>query len=193
MTVLTNGGAALEGLPCNIKKIASFEGDETLKEVVYTDGTRETFDGVFIACGSAGTFELAKKVGLESTNGKLTVNEKRATNVPGIFAAGDCIPGLQQIAKAVYDGMIAGTEALKYLKAQDVYKRQMQRSGYFLTAARTAPNVTRCSPPKRNGRLPSRRICAVRSSIMQSAFSVSPKGNSRSPASITAQSSRSLS
>ena len=118
VTVLTNGGAALEGLPCNTKKIVSFEGDETLKEVVYTDGTRETFDGVFIACGSAGAFELAKKVGLESANGKLTVNEKRATNVPGIFAAGDCIPGLQQIAKAVYDGMIAGTEALKYLKAQ---------------------------------------------------------------------------
>lgn len=118
VTVLTNGGAALEGLPCNTKKIASFEGDETLKEVFFADGTRETFDGVFIACGSAGAFELAKKVGLESANGKLTVNEKRATNVPGIFAAGDCIPGLQQIAKAVYDGMIAGTEALKYLKAQ---------------------------------------------------------------------------
>ena len=85
---------------------------------MFTDGTRENFDGVFIACGSAGAFELAKKIGLESANGKLVVDERRATNVPGIFAAGDCIPGLQQIAKAVCDGMIAGTEALKYLKAQ---------------------------------------------------------------------------
>ena len=118
VTVLTDGGAALDGLPCNTKKIASFEGGDRLEEVVFADGTRENFDGVFIACGSAGAFELAKKIGLESANGKLVVDERRATNVPGIFAAGDCIPGLQQIAKAVCDGMIAGTEALKYLKAQ---------------------------------------------------------------------------
>ena len=73
-------------------------------------------NGVFIACGSAGAFELSKKLGLETANNKIVTDEKRATNIPGIYAAGDCIAGLQQIAKAVYDGMIAGTEALKYLK-----------------------------------------------------------------------------
>ena len=66
--------------------------------------------------GSAGAFELSKKLGLETDGNKIVTDEKRATNIPGIYAAGDCIPGLQQIAKAVCDGMIAGTEALKFLK-----------------------------------------------------------------------------
>ncbi len=120
VTVLTDGGGALDGIPCNTKKIAAFEGENKLESIVFADGSRENFDGAFIACGSAGAFELAKKVGLEIGGGKLLVNEKRETNVPGIYAAGDCTPGLQQIAKAVCDGMTAGTEALKYLKAQDL-------------------------------------------------------------------------
>ncbi len=118
VTVLTDGEAAIHGLPCNTKKIGAFEGGETLKEIVFADGSREAYDGAFIARGSAGAFAFAKKTGLETKGGKLITDEKRMTNIPGIFAAGDCIPGLQQIAKAVYDGMIAGTEALKYLKAQ---------------------------------------------------------------------------
>ena len=118
VTVLTNGDPALEGIPCKTEKLASFEGDERLKEVVFADGSREQYDGVFIACGSAGAFELAKKIGIASENGKLLTDERHMTNVPGIFAAGDCTPGMQQIAKAVCDGMIAGTEALRYLKAQ---------------------------------------------------------------------------
>ena len=103
-------------LPCDTRKIESFEGGETVEEVVFADGAREKYDGIFIACGSAGAFELSKKLGLETDGNKIVTDEKRATNIPGIYAAGDCIPGLQQIAKAVCDGMIAGTEALKFLK-----------------------------------------------------------------------------
>ena len=102
--------------PVDEKKIVSFQGDEIIRKIVFADGCEREIDGVFIACGSAGAFELAKKLGLETANNKIVTDEKRATNIPGIFAAGDCVAGLQQIAKAVYDGMIAGTEALKYLK-----------------------------------------------------------------------------
>lgn len=119
VTALTNGETPSFNLPHDERKIDRLEGDDALREVVFADGSREHFDGLFIACGSAGAFELSKKLGLEtSENNKIAVDEKRATNIPGIFAAGDCTPGIQQIAKAVCDGMIAGTEALKYLKAQ---------------------------------------------------------------------------
>lgn len=115
--ILTNGAQPTFSDPaCNTKKIQSFQGGDKLEEVVYADGTRESFDGVFIACGSAGAFELSKKLGMETANNKIVTDENRATNIPGIYAAGDCVKGLQQIAKAVYDGMIAGTQALKYLK-----------------------------------------------------------------------------
>ena len=118
VTVLTNGEAPQFSLPCDTRKIARLEGGEALERVVFEDGSAEAFDGLFIACGTAGAFELSRKLGLETANGKIVTDERRATNVPGIFAAGDCTAGMQQIAKAVCDGMIAGTEALKYLKAQ---------------------------------------------------------------------------
>ena len=118
VTALTNGEAPQFSLPCDTRKIARLEGGEALERVVFEDGSAEAFDGLFIACGTAGAFELSRKLGLETANGKIVTDERRATNVPGIFAAGDCTAGMQQIAKAVCDGMIAGTEALKYLKAQ---------------------------------------------------------------------------
>lgn len=118
VTALTNGEAPQFSLPCDTRKIARLKGGDALERVVFEDGSAEAFDGLFIACGTAGAFELSRKLGLETANGKIVTDERRATNVPGIFAAGDCTAGMQQIAKAVCDGMIAGTEALKYLKAQ---------------------------------------------------------------------------
>lgn len=117
VTALTNGETPQFSLPCDTRKIARLEGGDALERVVFEDGSAEAFDGLFIACGTAGAFELSRKLGLETANGKIVTDERRATNVPGIFAAGDCTAGMQQIAKAVCDGMIAGTEALKYLKA----------------------------------------------------------------------------
>ena len=117
VTILTDGEQpSFDSLPFTDKKIKSFEGGEKLEEVVFEDGTREKYDGVFVACGSAGAFELAKKLGLEIDGNKIVTDDKRATNIPGVYAAGDCVKGLQQIAKAVYDGMLAGTQAIQYLK-----------------------------------------------------------------------------
>ena len=117
VTILTDGKqSSFDSLPFTDKKIKSFEGGEKLEEVVFEDGTREKYDGVFVACGSAGALELAKKLGLEIDGNKIVTDDKRATNIPGVYAAGDCVKGLQQIAKAVYDGMLAGTQAIQYLK-----------------------------------------------------------------------------
>ena len=38
-----------------------------------------------------------------------------ATNIPGVFAAGDCTGAPLQIAKAVGEGHIAGLSAADYL------------------------------------------------------------------------------
>ena len=117
VTIYTNGlKAEFDEIKADERKIKAFEGEDIIKNIVFEDGSSIPVDGVFIACGSAGAFELSKKVGLAISQNKIVTDEKRATNIPGIFAAGDCVSGLQQIAKAVCDGMIAGTEALKYLK-----------------------------------------------------------------------------
>ena len=41
-----------------------------------------------------------------------------ATNLPGLFAAGDCTGGPLQVSKAVGEGLIAGQSAAGYAAAQ---------------------------------------------------------------------------
>ena len=36
------------------------------------------------------------------------------TNVKGLLACGDCTGGLYQVAKAVYEGAVAGLTAIKF-------------------------------------------------------------------------------
>ena len=57
--------------------------------------------------------------------------------------------------------------------------------------ARTAPSVTRCSPPSSNGNLPSCRISSARASMSARALSLEPKHSSRSPLSKMSKSVRS--
>ena len=47
---------------------------------------------------------------------EIIVNENMMTNIPGIFACGDCTGGLLQISKAVYEGTKAGLSAISYIR-----------------------------------------------------------------------------
>ena len=38
------------------------------------------------------------------------------TNVKGIFACGDCVKGIMQISKAVYEGAKAGLAVINYIR-----------------------------------------------------------------------------
>ncbi len=46
----------------------------------------------------------------------IAIETDTSTALPGLYAAGDCTGGMLQIAKAVYEGALAGTEAVNYLK-----------------------------------------------------------------------------
>ena len=98
-----------------------------------TYGTREEFNdldaqlaggevvelaGVFIALGVAGSTALARKIGAAVENNRIVTDGKMQTTVPGLYAAGDCTGGLLQVAKAVYEGALAGTEAAKALRKE---------------------------------------------------------------------------
>ena len=75
-------------------------------------------DGVFIALGVAGSTALAKNIGAVIDGNKIVVNENMATNIPGLYAAGDCTGGLMQVSKSVYEGAKAGSEIIKHIRAQ---------------------------------------------------------------------------
>lgn len=120
VTLLTDGEAAPEGAPDGLevitKKLAAVEGDEKVSGVRFEDGTVLKLDGVFVALGTAGSTSIARTMGIMLEGSSIRVDEHMATNIPGVFAAGDCTGGLLQIAKAVHEGAEAGLSAVKYLR-----------------------------------------------------------------------------
>lgn len=74
------------------------------------DGRTHRFDAIFTAFGAVAQSALAKSVGAEmDKNGRLTVSEHQETSVPGLFAAGDVVRGLNQISVAYGEAAIAAT------------------------------------------------------------------------------------
>ncbi len=120
--MLTNGEEAIdkraEGIEIEEKKIQELKGIDHIEEVTFEDNTSKKIDGLFVALGTASSSDLARKLGIkieEKTN-HIIVNDKMETNLSGLYACGDCVGGTLQIAKAVYEGMIAGMSAIDYCK-----------------------------------------------------------------------------
>ena len=57
--------------------------------------------------------------GLAYTQGGIAVDRQMATNVPGVFAAGDCTGKPFQLAKAAGEGNVAALSACDYLAKLD--------------------------------------------------------------------------
>ena len=100
------------------RKVKAIKGENRVEKVEFEDGNNLEVDGVFVAQGVAGSGEFAKKLGLETQKENIVVNQNMETNIKGLFACGDCTGGVLQIAKAVYEGMIAGMQAIKYIKME---------------------------------------------------------------------------
>lgn len=96
-------------------KLKTVLGDEKVSGLE-TDLTVINLDGIFVALGSASSTDIATQIGLEVANGRIVVNSEQETMIPGLYAAGDCTPGPQQIAKAVSDGCIAGMNMVSYVR-----------------------------------------------------------------------------
>lgn len=122
VTIVTNGLDMNVKVPPEIKVnqkpiIKIISDNEHVSGISFSDGSTIAVHGVFVALGIAGSAALAKKIGAMTENNKIKTDEKMATNVPGLYAAGDCTGGLLQISKAVYEGSIAGIEAAKYIRS----------------------------------------------------------------------------
>lgn len=127
VTIITNGVNPTVSVNDDIKvrteKIHSISGDTSIEEIIFEDGTTLKTEGVFVAVGVAGSSDLARKIGAHTEGTKIVVDENMATNVPGLYAAGDCTAGMLQIAKAVYEGAKAGTEVIKYARKHSAHTR----------------------------------------------------------------------
>ncbi len=112
----------LSGIKISTGKIKGFAGknednENILGEIVFEDESRENIDGMFIAYDRPGSSDFALKLGLLTTEkGSIKTDHKMATNLPGVFAAGDCVSDFKQIATAVGQGAKASESIISYIK-----------------------------------------------------------------------------
>lgn len=91
-------------------------GKQTVEELVTDKGTLKV-DGVFILRHSDPVENILP--GLELGDGDVIVVQRdMSTNIPGVFAAGDCTGKPWQIAKATGEGLVAVFSAIQYLEQQ---------------------------------------------------------------------------
>ncbi|MBE6887262.1 MAG: NAD(P)/FAD-dependent oxidoreductase [Ruminococcaceae bacterium] len=117
--VLTNGlspAATAEGVEYITEKLSEISGSATVEKVTFEDGKTVEIAGLFVAVGVAGATDFARKLGCEIDGNAIVTDEKCATNLPGLYAAGDNTGGMLQIAKAVYQGAVAGSESAKFAR-----------------------------------------------------------------------------
>jgi alkyl hydroperoxide reductase subunit F len=88
-----------------------------VKDRVRGDERRIALEGVFVQIGLVPNTEWLRETGLElSRFGEIVIDDHGATNIPGIYAAGDCttVPH-KQIVVAMGEGAKAGLGAFDFL------------------------------------------------------------------------------
>ena len=120
----------LEGIGCSVTyfdrpKTCTISGGNRVEQVT-CDGRTAEVAGVFLLRPTMAPTDLFP--GLAVENGYVTVDRKMATNLPGVFAAGDCTGGPLQVSKATGEGLIAGQSAAAY--AAELLRKQKQSNGY---------------------------------------------------------------
>ena len=89
-----------------------------------TSKGRLRFDSVYPALGSRVRSDIAAEAGaMTSADDCVVVDSHQRTNVPGMFAAGDVVKGLDQISHAMGEGGVAATTIRNYLAELEPIRR----------------------------------------------------------------------
>lgn len=107
----------LESIGCTVlhfEKNGKYEIRGGLKaDTLVYDGEEYRVDGVFIIKDTVSVTKLVP--GLDYADGAIVTDRQMRTNVPGVFAAGDCAGKPYQLAKASGEGNIAALSACEYI------------------------------------------------------------------------------
>ncbi len=106
-----------ENIVTSIDKLTGIKGEKRVSAVTVSNGETITVDGVFCLRDSVALSTLLPKLATE--NGHIIVDRSMATNLPGVFAAGDCTGRPYQYAKAVGEGNVAAHSVMEYLAKED--------------------------------------------------------------------------
>ena len=104
------------GIPVLERKVEALAGNGGLEKVVLDNGEEIDAQGLFIAMGQASSNDFAYTLGLLRNGQFIDTDREQRTNVPGVFAAGDCVGRFLQISVAVGEGALAGRAAISHVK-----------------------------------------------------------------------------
>jgi thioredoxin reductase (NADPH) len=93
-------------------KPESIIGTDFVEGLKLKDGGEIQAQAVFVLGGETAPDRLI--LGLEIEDKHIKVNRQQETNLPGVYAAGDCTGPPYQVAKSVGEGQVAGLNAAKY-------------------------------------------------------------------------------
>ncbi len=105
------------------QKIREFQGGDTLETVVSEDNetgtvTRTPASGAFVFIGYIPNTEDIRDVVGCNARGEILADEILATDVPGVYAAGDSrVKRFRQITTATADGTVAALSAIEYVES----------------------------------------------------------------------------
>jgi thioredoxin reductase (NADPH) len=93
-----------------LEDVASLAIEDGAVVVTAADGGRHRFDALYPFLGAAARSELATALGATvDAGGELEVDRHQQTSVPGLYAVGDIVSGLNQISVAVGQAALAAT------------------------------------------------------------------------------------
>lgn len=106
-------GSIADNVTVMDQKAKAVQGGMRLDHILLSDGESLAVDGLFVLRDAMALSTLLP--GLASSEGHIIVDRAMATNLPGVFAAGDCTGRPYQYTKAVGEGNVAAHSVIDYL------------------------------------------------------------------------------
>lgn len=112
-----NVTVSAENIELSDQKAIGITGEKRANGVNLQDGSILSVNGVFCLRDSVALSSMIPKLATE--NGHIAVDREMRTNLPGVFAAGDCTGRPYQYTKAVGEGNTAAHSVLEYLAKEE--------------------------------------------------------------------------
>ena len=116
---ILHGAGKVAGLKVSVMKLCEPDASGRRSPVETGEEFILEADMVIKAAGQMPFKNLVNENNLINKFGKLSVADKAVTNIPGVFAGGDCVNGGKEVVDAVQAGKDGAAEILSFLSRKD--------------------------------------------------------------------------
>ncbi|MBV9986686.1 MAG: NAD(P)-dependent oxidoreductase [Chitinophagaceae bacterium] len=111
----TGENGKVNTLTCNLMQLGEPDASGRRAPVDTGQTISLNVDMVIKAAGQMPFGDLIAKNSLNNNKGKVAINEHSSTNIPGVFAGGDCVNGGKEVVDAVQAGKEGAASILEFL------------------------------------------------------------------------------